>query len=268
MSSAPFALGISTPSSPGRVTAARSSSARPLSSALTRTKKDQSRGASSSDQLRDAAARRGLLRRRDGILEIEDQRVGADAARLDELPFGIAGNEQQRAQLHAGFLSMSATRRQRQTISSRWLNPLCSNVTMPWRRPRLALAQRDNHRLGVDRVAGEHRLRERDLFPAEIADRGPERRVLHREADDEPQREDRIDRAAFRIPSSLHIRGRCGSPPGCASAPRTECCPCPSRCGALRVERSGRSRTRRNIFRPRACSPSVAGRGSTRRRRC
>ena len=77
-----------------------------------RTKNDQSRGALSSSSCATMLARGGLLRRRDGILEIEDQRVGADAARLGELALGIAGNEQQRAQPHVGFLSISATRRQ------------------------------------------------------------------------------------------------------------------------------------------------------------
>ena len=84
-----------------------------------RTKNAQSRGAFSSSSRADDLARRRLLRWRDGIFEIEDQRVGADAARLGELALGIAGNEQQRAQPHVGFLSISATRRQVATISFR-----------------------------------------------------------------------------------------------------------------------------------------------------
>ena len=61
----------------------------------------------------------GLLRRRDGVLEVEDQRVRPRGLRLGELAFGIARNEQQRAQPHVGFLSMSATRRQVAMTSSR-----------------------------------------------------------------------------------------------------------------------------------------------------
>ena len=66
-----------------------------------------------------------------------------------------------------------------------------------------AIAQRDHRRLRADRVAGEHRLRKGDLFPAEIADRRAERRVLHREADDEPEGEDRIDE---RLPELGRLR--------------------------------------------------------------
>ena len=84
-----------------------------------RTKNDQSRGAGSSSRRATSLARRGLLRRRDGILEIENQRVGAGRARLGEFALGIAGNEQQRAQPHAGLLIISATRRQVATTSLR-----------------------------------------------------------------------------------------------------------------------------------------------------
>ena len=55
------------------------------------------------DEARDQRPRVGLLRRRDGILEVEDERVGAGRGRLRELARGIAGDEQERAQFHGGF---------------------------------------------------------------------------------------------------------------------------------------------------------------------
>src|SRR3984885_2126391 len=70
-------------------------------------------------QTSDMRARLRLLSRRDRILEVEYQRVRAGLLRLRELPFGIAGHEQERAQPHAGFLSMRAARRQEQTTSLR-----------------------------------------------------------------------------------------------------------------------------------------------------
>src|SRR5271168_968701 len=57
----------------------------------------------------------------------------------------------------------------------------------------LALAQSEDPGFRPDRVAREHRLGKGHLLEAEIADRRSQRRILHGEADDEPQREDGID---------------------------------------------------------------------------
>ena len=87
--------------------------------------------------------------------------------------------------------SSSARRAGRtQTTSSRWLKPLCSKVTIPCVGRDLLSRSCDHRRLRADRVAGEDRLRKGDFLPAEIADRRAERGVLHRKADDEPERED------------------------------------------------------------------------------
>ena len=142
---------------------------------------------------RDMGARRRLLAGRDGILEVEDQRVGAGRLRLGELAFRIAGNEQKRAKLHWAFLSISATRRQEQTISLRWFSPSCSKVTIPCVGRDFESRKADHCRLRADRVAGEDRLWKGDFLPAEIADRRAERGVLHRKAHDEPEGEDGID---------------------------------------------------------------------------
>src|SRR5882672_12839673 len=49
--------------------------------------------------------------------------------------------------------------------------------------PRLAFALLEHPSLHVNRVTGKHRLGESDFIPAKIADRRPERRVPHRNAD-------------------------------------------------------------------------------------
>ena len=57
-------------------------------------------------------ARSALARRRHGILEIENQRVGADAGCLGEFVLAVAGHKQKGAQSHAGRLIISPVRRQ------------------------------------------------------------------------------------------------------------------------------------------------------------
>ena len=106
-----------------------------MSSALTRTKNDQSRFGLVLDQSRDMSAGFGLLRGRDGIFEIENERVRAAIACARELAFGIAGNEQERAQSHvevgkalaAGGLALTpaatmSNRKRSTTFSSRGLS--------------------------------------------------------------------------------------------------------------------------------------------------
>ena len=52
-------------------------------------------------------ARRRSLRRHDGILKVEDQRVGGGGLRLGDLSFAVARHEQKRADcLHAQKLPM------------------------------------------------------------------------------------------------------------------------------------------------------------------
>src|SRR5689334_23335940 len=60
------------------------------------------------------------------------------------------------------------------------------------RRARLALTHRHDRGFRTKRVAGKDGAGKSDLFPAEIADGGPERRVLNRQSDDQPEREDRV----------------------------------------------------------------------------
>src|SRR5207245_5498203 len=71
------------------------------------------------------------------------------------------------------------------------------------RRTLRALPDRDDLGLGAQRVTGKHRLREPRVLHAEIADGGPQRRVLHRQADDKTEREDRI----YQRLSELGTRG-------------------------------------------------------------
>ena len=63
-------------------------------------------------QVLDHIAGERLAWRRDGILEIEDQRVGADAGCLGEFVLAVARHEQKGAQSHAGRLIISPMRRQ------------------------------------------------------------------------------------------------------------------------------------------------------------
>ena len=101
-SAAPLTLGIKSASRPGFTTAARSSSVSPVSSALTRTMNVQARFASGLDQPGDMGAGAGLFGGRDGIFEVENEGVGPAILGPGELAFGIAGNEQERAQSHVG----------------------------------------------------------------------------------------------------------------------------------------------------------------------
>ena len=63
----------------------------------------QARFAHGLDQPGDMGAGVGLFGGRDGIFEVEDERVGSAIPGPRELAFGIAGNEQERAQSHVTF---------------------------------------------------------------------------------------------------------------------------------------------------------------------
>ena len=58
------------------------------------------------------AARERLAWRRDGILQVENQRVGADTVGLRELALAVGRHKQKRTQFHAGRLIISPVRRQ------------------------------------------------------------------------------------------------------------------------------------------------------------
>ena len=73
------------------------------------------------DEIGSDAAGGLLVRRRDGILQIDDQHVGIGGESLLQLPFGIAGDEEQRAHQAAGFFSIIAWRRHLATSTSCWL---------------------------------------------------------------------------------------------------------------------------------------------------
>lgn len=63
------------------------------------------------------------------------------------------------------------------------------------RRSRLAFADLQHFARHMQRVAVKHRLGEDDVGHAEIGDRGAERRLVHRNADHQSEREKRIDDA-------------------------------------------------------------------------
>src|ERR1700678_1627114 len=70
--------------------------------------------------------------RRNRVLKIEHQRVGARGFRLGELALAVARHEQERAESHdAGRLRISADRLQYATSSARWLKHRWSNTTIP-----------------------------------------------------------------------------------------------------------------------------------------
>src|ERR1700722_16550626 len=99
------------PSSPGRTTAARSSSVSPGPNGLVRTRNAQ--------QFLDLVAREALASRCYGVLKIEDQRVGAAGGCLGEFVRAVGGHKQERAQLHVGRRIIRPVRRQYATSSSR-----------------------------------------------------------------------------------------------------------------------------------------------------
>src|SRR5689334_13790298 len=55
------------------------------------------------DERGDMGAGGGLLRGRDGIFEVENERVRAAIAGARELALGVAGNEEERTQLHVAL---------------------------------------------------------------------------------------------------------------------------------------------------------------------
>ena len=119
--SGPSHLGNTSPSGLAAITASRSACAHAVASELMRTK----RTSAPSVRPRNSATRLAcchLLRARYGILQIENQRIGADGPRFFHPFRAIARNEEQRTQPHAGALRISAIRKHWQTISSRWLS--------------------------------------------------------------------------------------------------------------------------------------------------
>ncbi len=78
---------------------------------------------SRAQQLPNAKTSGRQLRRRDRILEIQNERIGLTGDGLDLLTLAIPRDEQQRSQqrVHAGRFIMSAARLQEATSSSRWL---------------------------------------------------------------------------------------------------------------------------------------------------
>src|SRR3569832_631924 len=69
---------------------------------------------------------------RDGVFEVEDQRIRGRRFRLGELLLAVSGDEEERTQDHFGVLCIRALRLHWATVSPRWLMALCSNRTMPW----------------------------------------------------------------------------------------------------------------------------------------
>src|SRR5687768_3486515 len=76
---------------------------------------------------------RGLARRSDAVLEVEDYRVRVAGQRPRDLLLAVGGNEQPAARMnfHCGFFSSNAVRVHSQTSSPRWLKLRCAQVTMP-----------------------------------------------------------------------------------------------------------------------------------------
>ena len=54
---------------------------------------------------------------------------------------------------------------------------------------RLAVAQPEHHGIHMQRIPGEHRLGKTHLVPTQVADRGAQRGVAHRNAHHQPERE-------------------------------------------------------------------------------
>ena len=72
------------------------------------------------EQLTDASPSCRQLRDIDGILEIENERIGGRGKSLRLLALAVPGDEQERSHVCGRFI-MSAARRQEATSSSRWL---------------------------------------------------------------------------------------------------------------------------------------------------
>ena len=83
------------------------------------------------EPFRDLGARVGPSLWHDGILEVEDDRVGAARLRLREAVRAVAGHEEHRAHHASALRFMSAVRRQFATSSPRWLKHRCTKITMP-----------------------------------------------------------------------------------------------------------------------------------------
>src|SRR5882762_4194886 len=66
------------------------------------------------------------------VFQVEDERVGSNVGRLQQLALAVGWNKQQGTQRHGcGVLSISAWRKQTQTSSPRWLKPWWRKVTTP-----------------------------------------------------------------------------------------------------------------------------------------
>ena len=104
-------------------------------------------------------ARDGLLRGRDAVLEVEDDRVRLAIERLGDLSLAVGRDEQPGAGLgHCGRL---LEQRGARALADE-LVALVEAAVRPGDdagvRPRLALANRDAFAFAAKRVAGEHRI--------------------------------------------------------------------------------------------------------------
>src|SRR5690606_18145679 len=82
------------------------------------------------DEVRSDSTRGNLVRRGDGILQIDDHHVRARGEAPFQFPVGVSGDEQQGAH-QVGFFSIIAWRTHLATSTSFWLYARCSNSTMP-----------------------------------------------------------------------------------------------------------------------------------------
>ena len=78
------------------------------------------------DQTGDTGAGVVLFRGRDGIFEVEDERVGSAIFCPRELAFGVAGNEQERAQSHIAFRKVRPLHKcgQRVVLYNNFIKPI------------------------------------------------------------------------------------------------------------------------------------------------
>ena len=151
-------------------------------------------------------ARLRLVLRCDGILEVDDDHVGAGAKTLFQLPFGIAGNEQQRAH-QAGLLHHHRLPRAFGDEIAMLVVGAVLEFDDAAIRLRFRFAHRDDRGLDADGVAMEDRVRKHRLLHAEIGDRRADGDVVDRNADHQAEREQRIDQrlAPFALGGEIEI---------------------------------------------------------------
>ena len=116
-----------------------------------------------------------------------------------------------------GFLRISAWRVHCATVSPRWLMAMWLNSTMPASGRDLLSRRLSTVVCTLQRVAVEHRLGEAHVGHAEIGDGGAERRVVHRDADHQAEREQAVDDALAELGlggellvevQGLHVHGQ------------------------------------------------------------